>query len=69
MTEFDKYALEYDRMHAENVKPSGYDPAFFDEYKVREIHRVLAAEGRADEPLSILNFGCGIGKSEPFLEQ
>lgn len=69
MTEFDKYALEYDKMHAENVKPSGYEPAFFDEYKVKEIHRVLTSEGLADKPLSILNFGCGIGKSEPFLVQ
>lgn len=69
MSEFDKYALEYNKMHAENVKSSGYEPSFFDEYKVKEMHRVLSAENRADKPMSILNFGCGIGKSEVFLVQ
>jgi 2-polyprenyl-3-methyl-5-hydroxy-6-metoxy-1,4-benzoquinol methylase len=67
MTEFDRYALEYEKMHADNVKPSGYDPAYFDEYKIKEIHARLHAEGVANSPLKILNFGCGIGKSEPFL--
>lgn len=67
MTEFDRYALEYEQMHADNVKPSGYDPAYFDEYKVKEIHARLKEEGVADLPIKILNFGCGIGKSEPFL--
>lgn len=56
-------------MHAENVKSSGYEPAFFDEYKVKEMHRVLLPELCTDKPLSILNFGCGIGKSEAFLLQ
>lgn len=28
MSEFDKYALEYQSMHAQNVKASGYEPAF-----------------------------------------
>lgn len=67
MTEFDRYALEYEHMHAENVKPSGYEPSYFDEYKVKEIHRQLVLSGEAGKPLKILNFGCGIGKSEPFL--
>jgi SAM-dependent methyltransferase len=69
MSEFDKYALEYQSMHAQNVKASGYEPAFFDEYKVKEIHRKLSLYGRDKEHLHILNFGCGIGKSEPLLRK
>ena len=63
MSEFDKYARDYDDMHAENVKSSGYTPAFFDEYKVKEIARLLHARNQTNKPLHILNFGCGIGKS------
>jgi SAM-dependent methyltransferase len=52
MSEFDKYALEYQSMHAQNVKASGYEPAFFDEYKVKEIHRKLKIYGRKYFPSS-----------------
>ncbi len=69
MSEFDKYAANYRQMHADNVKVSGYEPSFFDEYKVREMHRVLDIEKRANDSLNFLNFGCGIGKSEPFIAQ
>ena len=67
MSEFDKYASDYTSMHAQNVKASGYEPAFFDEYKIKEIHRRLQSLGIAQKELHILNFGCGIGKSEPLL--
>jgi SAM-dependent methyltransferase len=69
MTEFDKYASEYERMHAENVKASGYSPTFFDEYKIKEVHRRMKVYGQDKAPLHILNFGCGIGKSEPILRK
>ena len=69
MSEFDKYALEYQSMHAQNVKASGYEPAFFDEYKVKEVYRKLKIYGRDKEHVHILNFGCGIGKSEPLLRK
>lgn len=69
MSEFDKYARDYDDMHAENVKSSGYTPAFFDEYKVKEIARLLHDRNQTNKPLHILNFGCGIGKSEQYLHK
>ena len=67
MSEFDKYAKDYDQMHATNVRASGYTPAFFDEYKVQEIARLLRSRDKQNSPLHILNFGCGIGKSEQYL--
>ena len=69
MSEFDKYAKDYDQMHATNVQASGYTPAFFDEYKVKEIARLLSSRGKQHNPLHILNFGCGIGKSEQYLHK
>ncbi|MFN5006280.1 MAG: class I SAM-dependent methyltransferase [Ignavibacteria bacterium] len=67
MSEFDKYAKDYADMHATNVRASGYTPAFFDEYKVKEIARLLSSRGKQNNALHILNFGCGIGKSEQYL--
>lgn len=64
--EFDKYATEYDQMHRKSIAASGYEPSFFDEYKIVELVRYLSEEV-SQKPLSILNFGCGIGKSEPLL--
>ena len=69
MSEFDKYAKDYDAMHANNVRASGYTPAFFDEYKVKEIARLLSSRGKQNDQLHILNFGCGIGKSEQYLHK
>ena len=67
MSEFDKYAKDYVDMHAANVRASGYTPSFFDEYKVKEIARLLSSRGMQNSALHILNFGCGIGKSEHYL--
>lgn len=64
--EFDKYATEYDQMHRKSIAASGYEPSFFDEYKIIEMVRYLSKEV-ASQSLKILNFGCGIGKSEPLL--
>jgi SAM-dependent methyltransferase len=67
MTEFDDIVDDYEDMHAENVKASGFPPAYFDEYKLREVSRYLARVGWHDRAVRFLNFGCGIGKSEPFI--
>lgn len=64
--EFDKYATEYDQMHRKSISASGYEPSFFDEYKIIEMVRLLS-KLYSEKNLSILNFGCGIGKSEPLL--
>lgn len=62
--EFDRHAADYSRILDTSVALSGYDARYFDEYKIREIHRVLASSGILTATPRILNFGCGIGKSE-----
>ncbi len=69
MAEFDKYAGSYEELHAANIRLSGFGPAYFDEYKIREIFDFLRAQGREKERLNFLNFGCGIGKSEAFIRK
>lgn len=62
--EFDKFALEYEAMHAWNIRASGETPAYFAEYKVRDVAASLAKSHR--EPTRILDFGAGIGGSVPY---
>jgi SAM-dependent methyltransferase len=59
--EFDKFADEYLAVHARNIVITGEQPEFFAEYKVRDVHEILVAEGRA--VARILDFGAGIGNS------
>lgn len=66
VAEFDKFALEYDAIHADNIKLSGEDPEYFARYKIDDLRRRWDAAGRA-EPASILDFGTGIGNSLPHL--
>ncbi len=67
-TDFDHYAAEYEQLHKNNIKMSGFKPTFFDEHKIKTIAadytRSVKSAGGA---LKILNFGCGIGKSEAFI--
>lgn len=65
--EFDKYAEQYDTLLSDSIKASGYDASYFDEQKVREVHRVLKKESAL--PLTIMNFGCGTGKSEKYIRK
>lgn len=67
MTEFDRYATDYEALRAENVRWFGYPPNYFDEYKIRLVFTELARERPPDEPLAVLNFGCGVGKSDVFI--
>jgi len=64
--EFDDFAQSYQDVMRESAKGLGYD-AYFDEYKIKEIARFLQGEGRCGDGFRFLNFGCGIGKSEPFI--
>lgn len=66
-TEFDRFAEEYERLHRENISVSGEQPEFFAEYKIADLRRVCGGIGL--EPRLILDFGCGIGASTPFLRQ
>lgn len=61
-SEFDRYADHYQRVHAENIAISGEEPAYFAEYKMRDLAALyceagLPAQGR------VLDFGSGVGTS------
>lgn len=61
-SEFDKFAQEYTSLHARNIAASGEEPAYFAEYKVRDLRGLADAAGVS--PLArILDFGSGIGSS------
>ncbi|HLS57834.1 MAG TPA: class I SAM-dependent methyltransferase [Zeimonas sp.] len=67
--EFDRFADEYEALHASNVRASGEDPSFFAEYKVLDLRR-LALETCVLERMrcgAILDFGGGVGNSARFL--
>lgn len=68
-TDFDSFAHEYDALHAEEVKASGYPTSYFAEYKIKEVANHLAGTGLADKRINFLNFGCGIGNSEGFIRK
>lgn len=63
---FDPYADRYRELHAESVRVSGDEPAYFAAYKARYMAGSLGTEA-ALRPLDLLDFGCGIGGSIPHL--
>lgn len=65
--EFDKFATEYDALLSDSIKSSGYRPDYFDEQKIKEVHRRVASDLPAR--FNFLNFGCGIGKSEVYIRR
>ena len=60
---FDQFAADYKELHAANLGASGEEPSYFADYKVREVTRCLAGRGLR----RILDFGCGVGGSIPYL--
>jgi SAM-dependent methyltransferase len=69
MAEFDSYAHDYEELHAESVRASGFPASYFDEYKIKEVARQLERVGWRDRAIKFLNFGCGIGKSERYARE
>lgn len=67
--EFDRFADEYEALHAGNVRASGEDPAFFAEYKVLDLRRLALETGALERMREgvILDFGGGVGNSAGFL--
>lgn len=61
-SEFDKFAQEYTSVHAGNIAASGEEPAYFAEYKVRDLKALVESAG-LPEVRRILDFGAGIGSS------
>lgn len=60
-SEFDKFADEYEAIHARNVRLSGESPDYFAAYKVREVRALFPAT--VTQPGAILDFGAGVGTS------
>ena len=69
MAQFDQYARQYEEIHNRNLGALGESSAYFDEHKVLELKKFLAAQGRDGAPLRILDYGCGIGKTLAPLRQ
>ena len=65
-TEFDKFADEYDILHAQNVTITGESPGYFVGYKIRDICNQISKTRSSCENLRILDFGSGVGSSIPF---
>ena len=60
--EFDKYAADYDRLLGDALPATGQD-LYFAQYKVD----LLARRMRDCKMDAVLDFGCGVGRSIPFL--
>ena len=67
MSVFDKFASNYDEGHTKAVKLSGYGPSYFDEYKIKILSKIVADFG--DKEVTILNYGCGTGKTEKYIKK
>ena len=63
--EFDQFAGQYDRVLGEAIPESLNEDGYFAEYKIA----LMAARMGNTKPASILDFGCGAGRSLPYLEQ
>lgn len=67
VAEFDRFADEYENMHAANIAITGERPDFFSAYKIRILAADIARLGlQADR---IIDFGAGTGNSIPFFRQ
>ena len=61
--EFDKYAEKYDDILGGSIPNSLNEDAYFAEYKISLMAKLLGQKS----PARILDFGCGSGRSLPFL--
>lgn len=68
--EFDAHAKTYNEVLDASVSFSGEDSAYFAEYKIGDLYRELAAQGVDTKAgLRLMDFGCGVGASIPYLRQ
>ena len=66
---FNDYAKTYKEGLKETLKVSGFAPDYFHEYKIRELFSHLKSKNSEKNSLKILDFGCGVGCSDPYLAQ
>jgi cyclopropane fatty-acyl-phospholipid synthase-like methyltransferase len=65
LPEFDQYAKQYDHVLGESIPASLNEDGYFAEYKIA----LMSARLGSNRPERILDFGCGAGRSLPYLEQ
>src|SRR5262245_9730234 len=63
--EFDRYAVEYDDALAQGLSVFGENKQYFAGGRVAWLAKRLAQIGF--RPSSVIDFGCGIGSTSPFL--
>lgn len=69
-TEFDNFANDYDTLLQKSISASGYEAAYFDEHKIKTLFNDYYRDNRtAKSNIQIMNFGCGTGKSEKYINQ
>ncbi|RIK99089.1 MAG: class I SAM-dependent methyltransferase [Burkholderiales bacterium] len=67
--EFDRFADEYEALHAGNIGASGEAPSYFAEYKAIDLRRLAVEHGSlpAGRHAVVLDFGGGVGNCTEFL--
>jgi ubiquinone/menaquinone biosynthesis C-methylase UbiE len=68
MPEFDRYADKYTDLHRASIQASGEEPSYFSRYKAQYMAAGLGSE-KAARPMDVLDFGCGVGNSIPYLRE
>ncbi len=63
--EFDQYAGQYDQVLGEAIPEGLNEDSYFSEYKIA----LMAARMGGESPGRILDFGCGSGRSLPYLDR
>lgn len=66
---FDKMANKYKEMVEDGLKGTGFDINYITEYKIKDLKKEISFYLKDKENLNILDYGCGIGLSTPFLEK
>ncbi len=63
--EFDQYAVQYGRILGETIPEELNEDGYFAEYKIALMAKRMAGK----TPGHILDFGCGVGRSLPYLDR
>jgi len=63
--EFDQYARQYDQVLGESMPEGLNEDGYFAEYKIA----LMATRLENQKPARILDFGCGAGRSLPYLDK
>lgn len=63
--EFDQYAVQYGRVLGETIPEELNEDGYFAEYKIALMAKRIAGKN----PGHILDFGCGVGRSLPYLDR